>query len=345
VRALAVAAVAGAVALAMLAGSRASAETTLALPIDCRIGETCFLQNLVDIYPGPEARDFQCGDRVYDGHNGTDFRLPDRRAMEAGVAVLAAAGGTVAALRDGEPDRSFAAPMPDVTGRECGNGVVIDHGGGWETQYCHMREGSLDVAVGQPVEAGDRLGLVGASGATAFIHMHLALRRDGEVIDPFTGAAPGSLDCTDRGTPLWDAATAAALDRRPGEVINAGFADRPIEMADIEEAAFATPPAESPNGAAADGAASLPRQAPTVIFFGRAIGVLAGDRQRLTLTGPGIDIDHTEEPAERAKAQLMAFVGRRRPDGGWRPGTYRGRYELFRHGQVVSSAEAELVID
>ena len=336
-----VAAMAAAAALIMPAGGRASAEITLVLPLDCRVGETCFLQNLVDVDPGPDARDFQCGDRVYDGHNGTDFRLPDRRALADGVAVLAAADGAVAALRDGEPDRSFAAPMPDVAGRECGNGVVIDHGDGWETQYCHMREGSLAVAAGQPVEKGDRLGLVGASGATAFIHLHLSVRRDGEVIDPFTGAAPGSLDCSDRGTPLWDAATAAALDRRPGEVTNAGFADRPIEMADIEEANVAAP--RRPAGA--NGAASLPRQAPAVVFFGRAIGVLAGDVQRLTLTGPGIDIAHTEEPADRAKAQLMAFVGQRRPAGGWQPGTYRGRYELVRRGAVISSGEAALVIE
>ncbi|NDW53196.1 M23 family metallopeptidase [Aliiroseovarius sp. PrR006] len=27
--------------------------------------------------------------------------------------------------------------------------MLIDHGGGWESQYCHMRAGSIAVEVGQ----------------------------------------------------------------------------------------------------------------------------------------------------------------------------------------------------
>ena len=88
--------------------------------------------------PGPAATDFTCGPLSYDGHDGTDIALPTRAAMAEGVAVLAAAPGTVTGIRDGIAD--FA---PVIQGKECGNGVVIDHGAGWVTQYCHLRQGSV----------------------------------------------------------------------------------------------------------------------------------------------------------------------------------------------------------
>ena len=32
----------------------------LALPVDCRLGETCFIQHYPDHDPGPAAQDFAC---------------------------------------------------------------------------------------------------------------------------------------------------------------------------------------------------------------------------------------------------------------------------------------------
>ena len=50
--------------------------------------------------------------------------------MDAGVTVIAAAPGIVAGLRDGMEDRLFAPGMgADLAGRDCGNRVVVDHGG------------------------------------------------------------------------------------------------------------------------------------------------------------------------------------------------------------------------
>src|SRR5262249_14978919 len=65
----------------------------LGAPIDCEIGRTCFVQNYVDHDPSPGAKDYQCGTLTYDGHNGTDFRLPTLAAQRSGVNVLAAAEG------------------------------------------------------------------------------------------------------------------------------------------------------------------------------------------------------------------------------------------------------------
>jgi D-3-phosphoglycerate dehydrogenase len=75
--------------------------------------------------------------------------------------------------------------MPDtglrgeIAGRECGNGVVIAHEDGWETQYCHMRRGSVAVQPGERVARGQTLGLVGCGrigGATATKARALGMR-------------------------------------------------------------------------------------------------------------------------------------------------------------------------
>ncbi|MFZ9199919.1 MAG: M23 family peptidase, partial [Paracoccaceae bacterium] len=100
----------------------------LAFPAGCTLGQDCYIQQYHDHDPGSEATDYTCGPLSYDGHDGTDIALPTRADMAAGVAVLAAAAGVVKGLRDGVAD---AAPFP--TGQDCGNGVVIDHGNGWET--------------------------------------------------------------------------------------------------------------------------------------------------------------------------------------------------------------------
>jgi hypothetical protein len=147
--------------LALLAGCAPAAPKAapegprLVMPIACAIGTTCEVQHYVDRAAGPGLSDYRCGRRTYDGHDGVDIRLPDLAAMKAGGAVLAAADGRVARLRDGLADVSVTAVgAPIVAGQECGNGVVIDHGGGWETQYCHLAQGSVRVKVGDAVRAG-----------------------------------------------------------------------------------------------------------------------------------------------------------------------------------------------
>ena len=131
----------------------------LRLPINCEIGVTCEVQNYVDLDPSSQARDYQCGSRTYNGHKGVDFRLPSLRAQRAGVNVLAAAQGRVLKVRDGVPDMSVRERgIGAVNDRECGNGVVVDHGEGWSTQYCHMAQGSLLVKPGDKVEASQDVG-------------------------------------------------------------------------------------------------------------------------------------------------------------------------------------------
>jgi hypothetical protein len=145
-------------------GSQSAQNTavTLALPIACELGRTCEIQNYVDRDKGPAATDYLCGSVSYNDHSGVDFRILDMVAQRRGVSVLAAASGKVTAIRDGVADVSVRdIDRATIAGRECGNGVVIDHGGGLTTQYCHMAKGSIAVASGMQVSSGAVLGRVG----------------------------------------------------------------------------------------------------------------------------------------------------------------------------------------
>src|SRR5689334_2100587 len=125
------------------AAATQTAPPSLSFPLACTLGKTCEIQHYVDRDPGPGTRDYRCGPQTYEGHSGIDIRLMDMAAQRRGVSVLAAAPGRVVRLRDGVVERVIGQPgAADVNSQECGNGVVIDHGGGWETQYCHMAKDS-----------------------------------------------------------------------------------------------------------------------------------------------------------------------------------------------------------
>lgn len=63
-----------------------------------------------------------------------------------------------------------------------GNCVIIDHGFGFSTIYMHFSR--LDVTEGQKVKKGQELGLSGATGRVTGPHLHVAVRWQGEYLDP-----------------------------------------------------------------------------------------------------------------------------------------------------------------
>ncbi len=110
-------------------------QPELSLPIRCRPGRDCWVVNHVDVDPGSGVRDYACDKRSYDGHKGTDIAIRDLVAMKKGIPVLASAAGVVKATRDGMRDVDVTlAGLESVKGLACGNGLVLDHGEGWETQ-------------------------------------------------------------------------------------------------------------------------------------------------------------------------------------------------------------------
>jgi len=301
---------------------------TLSFPLACEPGKTCEIQHYVDRDPGPGTRDYHCGLQTYDKHTGIDIRVPDMAAQRRGVAVLAAAAGRVARLRDGVQDISIRAPgAPSVANQECGNGVVIDHGNGWETQYCHLARGSILVKQGDAVSTGTPLARVGLSGNTEFPHLHLTVRHAGQVVDPFAPDSAQAGSCG-RQASLWTSQALAKMPYRSGAVLNAGFTGGQITMDQVE----------------AGGVAAASATAPYLVAYVRAIALLPGDEVELDLKGPGgASLARSRaQPLVRWRAQDFILVGKRRPPAGWPKGVYVADYRVWRAGKVAISRRFEL---
>ena len=76
------------------------------------------------------------------------------------------------------------------------------------------------------------------------------------------------------------------------------------------------------------------------------IGLEPGDAARLTLRAPdGTVIAERQQPAlERAQAQSLSLIGRKRPAPGWPAGSYRAEYQITNAGQPVFSQSFSLNI-
>ena len=107
-----------------------------------------------------ERTDPFTGDAAF--HPGMDIAAP------YGSAVRAAADGIVLQAGPGEPG--------------FGNIVVVDHGSGIETIYCHLSK--IDAVEGQDVKQGQVVGAVGITGRTTGPHLHYEVLIDGTPVNP-----------------------------------------------------------------------------------------------------------------------------------------------------------------
>jgi murein DD-endopeptidase MepM/ murein hydrolase activator NlpD len=254
--------------------------------------------------------------------------LPTLAVQRAGVDVLAAAPGVVLRLRSDMEDVSIAERGAVALGnRLCGNGVIIAHAGGWQTQYCHLAKDSVRVRPGQTVSAGAPLGRVGLSGATVFPHLHFTVRHQGQIIDPF--AFEAAAESCGGGKPLWRPALAASLTYRARALLNWGFAAAPVSMEAIEA-----------------GAARARGDPAALVAWVRSIGLKSADVQELMLTAPDGEtlLDHRARPLERNEAQSLLFAGKKRPVSGWPAGVYRATYRVLVAGAPVLERSFSLAL-
>lgn len=94
-------------------------------------------------------------------HAGLDFRGP------TGAPIYSAAKGTV----------RFVGIRPGY-----GKSVEVDHGNGLMTRYAHMS--GFRARIGQPVQAGEVIGLIGNTGRSTGPHLHFEVRIHDRPVNP-----------------------------------------------------------------------------------------------------------------------------------------------------------------
>jgi murein DD-endopeptidase MepM/ murein hydrolase activator NlpD len=306
-----------AVTIPILSTTVIASDVPLSWPIDCRIGGDCWIVKYVDLEAGPGVRDFACGNLTSNGHRGTDIALRGVDRIDRGVGVLAAASGVVVRLRNTMSDVDARLGDPNsVDGRECGNGLLIDHGDGWVTKYCHMRKGSVIVKKGEAVKKGQEIGKVGVSGKTNFPHLHFSVRHNGKFVDPYSGRERGK-GCQGENRPMWEKGLSATLQYRPAVILDAGFT------------------VETPSWklTTRSRAKDVPLPGSTTIFLWiDAFGLKVGDKLEFEIVSPRSGKNRFTKTVEITSEKMRQFhyASWRKIFGSWRPGRYEGSAKLIR---------------
>lgn len=120
-----------------------------------------------------------------DGVKTSGFRTA-RRPRHQGVDI-SRHGARVWASQDGvvaDVVRSCPPTPQDGCGGGYGNRVYINHQGGFQTRYAHMKDIPAEIVVGKQVKQGDRLGTQANSGSSRGVHLHFEIRLNGEPQNP-----------------------------------------------------------------------------------------------------------------------------------------------------------------
>lgn len=307
---------------------------TFGLPIDCEIGENCWVMNYVDmIADDGKKTDPACQARTYDGHKGTDFMILDEATMQKGVNVIAPLDGIVSKVRDGEIDRFPTDEDLETTKtarKECGNAVMIDHGDGVQTIYCHMKENSIRVKSGQDLKKGDVIGQVGLSGFTQFPHLHFGIIKDGKITDPFTGLDNGK-NCGKRKNSLWD--KDVDLSYTPILIQSVGFTNDIPNLKNIERNAESLP--------------TLNLTSDLMTFWVTLLGVQEGDKINIEIRDPNNKIFASRDIIQdKTRARQFYYTGRRTTQNPLLEGVYTGTVTISRDfkDQIISEEEFGAVL-
>lgn len=100
-------------------------------------------------------------------HRGVDFGRTDNKGKAYKLDVLATEAGVA------------------YTGKEAGTGyyvVLVGKTGRW--LYAHLTKNSWAVRNGQKVKTGQKLALMGNTGFSFGVHLHLGLKKNGVYVDP-----------------------------------------------------------------------------------------------------------------------------------------------------------------
>jgi hypothetical protein len=300
--------------------AKAQEPFRLGMPIRCLPGIDCWIVNYVDMDPTQGVRDYMCRDASYDTHKGTDIAVMDASVMRDGVEIYASASGIVRGVRNDMRDIDFnqGGGPTSVEGKECGNGVLLDHGNGWTTQYCHMLRGSVIVGKGDNVEVGQTIGLVGLSGLTEFPHVHIQVKHNEQVVDPFAGLGR-TKECGIGKAPLWKTSALLSMLYEPTALYSAGFSSTTPNARIAREGLY--------------GGEVLFEKSPVIALWTDMFWVDKGDKLQFVITGPEGQtmLAHTTT-LKKKQARRFAYAGINRNEEPWPKGAYTGEIRLIRPG-------------
>ena len=131
--------------------------------------------------------------KTYDQHRGLDILTFSFRGMDDNSdLILSATDGTVETIEEGQFDRftAWAPGCTDVTPAPTANRINIRHSNGFLFSYLHLKQNSVTdtagLSVGDKVDAGGVLGVVGSAGCSSHPHIHFQVNDcDANVVDPF----------------------------------------------------------------------------------------------------------------------------------------------------------------
>lgn len=301
----------------------------LSWPLACKPNTECFISSYPDLQVGtnPTApHEYRCGSRTKSGFKGVEFSFNSYQTALDNQKVLAAAPGRVVYVKN---DLADGATGREVRRHPCGNEVRVLHSSGYQTRYCHLRQGSALVYPGQAVTAGHALGMVGYSGEVQHPRLVMYTEQDGHLLDPFTGRALNAPnDCfSSRDRSLWspDVAYPDVL------VMDAAFSNYLPTQEDID------------NGVSK--VEQVSRDSHHLVAWVHVFGLKRNDHEVLEIRDPtGKLWKDLNRYSQFDSRDWLTFVQGARAEKPFSKGKWTAAYRLTRDGQVLVERTMELQV-
>jgi hypothetical protein len=287
-------------------------------PLSCSAGRDCFIKAYPDVTAWTDPSkpvDYRCGGRTEPGLAGTKVMFKDWATALDDQPIYPVAMGRVKEITDHFADGEV---QPDE--HSCGNRVVVDHGG-WESTYCHLKQGSVKVAVGQNLVLNDVLGYAGQSGAVAEPMLAFYLTQGGLPFDPFLGQTIATTKpCVKAGhTGVWT----TEVNYLDAAHISSGFGARVVNHLEVK--ANAGLPARE-----------ISAKSPYLVAWIRVQHVMQGDEEIFTLANPaGKVVQRRVQKLPGYSPDYLSYVLFKAGKDGLNKGDWLSHYELKRSGRII----------
>ena len=154
-----------------------------------------------------------------------------RESSHPGVDLAASSGTQVNAPADGKIIKT-ATDSP-----KCGGTVTIQHGGGFTSRFCHLK--NINVQMGQDVKQGETIGLSGGDasdygkGNSTGAHLHFELKKDGSLVDPLDYIDKGNVNLS--ATPISGGIAKAVFTPEMGDIMVSKLKEKNIQPSDLKK--------------------------------------------------------------------------------------------------------------